>query len=363
MRERLHGPDALEVATGLASLAHARSEAGDLPGAEALLRRSLDIRRRRLGDGHPDVVATLYDLGIVVHQRGNVAEGRRIFQEAVTLLRALPDSTDVEFADRMVDVATVLHYSRDYEEAEGLYRRALAIRRRLHGDDPHPATAGLLLSLSQLLRDRRRLQAADSVAREGLTAVRALFPGDHSLKATGLLTLGRVLHLRGLNAEADTLVTEALAITRRLGGPEHFNVIPILLDLGRIRTDRGAYPSADSLLHEALVLARRVHGPESVYVGRVLAALAQVGYRQGQYAEARQRYEEALGVLRKTLQPDHPTVGQVELELGDVLRAAGDCAGAVARYRTASRILTTGPQDESARQALDGLAACGVARR
>jgi serine/threonine-protein kinase len=362
MRERLHGPDALEVATALSRLAGLRSEAGDQAGAEAMLRRALDIRRRRLGDRHPDVAAALYDLGIAIHRRGDFAAARGSFQEAVALLRALPDTTDAEIADRMVDVAQVLHYSRDYDQAEPLYRRGLEILRRLYGSQPHPDVAGVLNGLAQLLRDRGDFAAAEPVAREAVSAWRALFPGDHSEVATSLHTLARVLHLRGMNAEADTLLGEALAMYRRQAGPEHPATIPMLVDLGRIRTERGAYASADSLLQDALARGRRMHGEKNVYVGRAYAALGNVRYRQGRHDEARRHYEDALGVLRQVLPPTHPFVGRVELDLGDALRAAGDCSAATARYRAAHGILATAAQQDPVRQARNGLAACGVAR-
>jgi hypothetical protein len=53
----------------------------------------------------------------------------------------------------------------------------------------------------------------------------------------------------------------------------------------------------------------------------------------------------------------------VDLDFGDALRAAGDCSAAADRYRAAQGILATAAQQEPVRQARDGLAACGVARR
>jgi tetratricopeptide (TPR) repeat protein len=108
-------------------------------------------------------------------------------------------------------LATKLRAAGELDEAEQLFREALALERRARGDH-HGNVAGHEYNLARLLVDQGRL------------------------------------------AEADTLLLDAIRITDRAGGPNSpASAMPRALR-GVIRTQTGDYSAADSILRQAALV-------------------------------------------------------------------------------------------------------------
>ena len=54
---------------------------GDLDGAAPLLREALEACRGTLGDGHPDTLGSIYNLGLVLEARGELDGAAALFAE------------------------------------------------------------------------------------------------------------------------------------------------------------------------------------------------------------------------------------------------------------------------------------------
>jgi serine/threonine protein kinase/Flp pilus assembly protein TadD len=86
LRERHLSPDDRDIARSRNVLGAVLRDRGDLDGAEALLRRALAERRRLLGSGHAEVAVSLEDLGDLLAARGRQAEAGQMFGEAIRIL-------------------------------------------------------------------------------------------------------------------------------------------------------------------------------------------------------------------------------------------------------------------------------------
>jgi hypothetical protein len=76
------GPDSYEVATTARELADLLAGAGHVVEAAALYRRVLPIQRRNLGNFHPSVAITLYQLAILLEVDGPCEEADSLWREA-----------------------------------------------------------------------------------------------------------------------------------------------------------------------------------------------------------------------------------------------------------------------------------------
>jgi tetratricopeptide (TPR) repeat protein len=118
-------------------------------------------------------------------------------------------------------LATVYLTQEKYDEAEGLYRRAMAIREKVLGDD-HPDVAHTLTNLSLVYSLQRKFAAAEEVLRRALEIQeKALGEND----VTVAMTLGHLASAclaQGKRQEADALhergkfiLDNALGVKRR----------------------------------------------------------------------------------------------------------------------------------------------------
>ena len=124
--------------------------------AELLLRRSLELRRRLpagmgdMGDmgGVVGVARTLNYLGVLLRAKGDLAAAEPMLREALAIRRRVLGEERPEVAESLAELATALRDKRQFEEAEQLFLAALALRQKVLGDT-HPQTRG---SLNRLIR-------------------------------------------------------------------------------------------------------------------------------------------------------------------------------------------------------------------
>jgi len=81
--------------------------------------------------------------------------------------------------------------------------------------------AAWLINLGTVLTHESKFQEAEALYREALATNRKLLGNEHREVATGLNNLAKVLAKEGKLAEAEPVLREALQMFRRLYGDEH----------------------------------------------------------------------------------------------------------------------------------------------
>jgi len=311
-------------------------DAAHLPRALELLSRALDARRSILPPDHPDLASSENELGNVLVRMARHAEGR------------------------------------------GHLETALAMRRRVFGDQ-HPVTASALLNLAASYQDEGRLDEA----RARLEAARAALVGmeENAVYPKILNNLGNVETSAGNFTRALRLHEEALAIRRRLLGPDHPDVAGSLYNLGGIYTDMGETERALELHQAAFDLRRRTLGEDNRWTVSSLGSVAEDLRRLGRPAEALERARAGMTGLVAALGPGHPATGfplSVQgaalvdlgraaeaiplLERAQPLMRAGSPEAFAARFHLARALAATGQSSRSrdlVNEARRGLAAAG----
>jgi tetratricopeptide (TPR) repeat protein len=194
-------------------------EHGDLAGAEPLLRQSVEISRRALGENHANVGTGLSNLALVVGDRG------------------------------------------DQAQAEQLYRQALAVQRRALGPD-HADLAVTLNNLAYLLRVRGKYDEAEAAQREAVSLAVKVKGEDSRVVAHYRMNLARVYLAKGDARAAEPLLRQSLAVRLRELGPDDWRVGVTQGLLGWALTSLRRYPEAESMLLAAQHTLKDVPGQE-----------------------------------------------------------------------------------------------------
>jgi serine/threonine protein kinase len=184
-----------------------------------MLREILDQTAKRLNDlkGQPTVEADLRTtLGNVYSDLGEYTNAAAMHREALALRKKLLGNENPEVASSLISLAGVLEKQGRLTEAETIYREALAMRRKLFGNE-HLAVAECLLNLSGLLRQRDPAEAV-STAQEALAISKKLLGDEHPRVAYALHLLAWNVNLQGKSIEAEALSREELAILRKTAG-------------------------------------------------------------------------------------------------------------------------------------------------
>jgi eukaryotic-like serine/threonine-protein kinase len=251
LRERVLGPDHLDVAVTLVNLSNALGSLDRLPAAQTLLRRAVTIFERALGPDHPSVAVAENNLGGVYYQAGDYAPALHSFERAVAIRERALGPTHVKLGPALVNRAMVSVDLGRTDDAVRDLERAVTIFEAARGPD-HPDVAEAL---------------------------------DH---------LGDALIAQHKLAEAGRDLERALAITEHALGPDHPDLGFILVNLGELSWERGEYDRARHLLGRAESVWRAARGADNPDLAFAVVDLAQVALSEGKLAEARALAERAL---------------------------------------------------------------------
>ena len=127
---------------------------------------------------------------------------------------------DPAIAELLDKQAIILVDLARYEEAEPLFRRALAIDEASNGPN-HPKVAIKLNNLAQLLQATNRLAEAEPLMRRALAIDEASYGPDHPNVASALNILALLLKATNRLSEAEPLMRRALAIDEASYGNDH----------------------------------------------------------------------------------------------------------------------------------------------
>ena len=176
--ERKLAPQSLRVASNLARLGDALREESKLDAAESNIRDALEIYRRLTGDASLEVAATLHSLSDVLVDAGDYAAAQGAAEQALALQERLGAKGTV-IADSIHAIGSAQAARGDYDDAEEGFRRAHELGRKIRGD-LHPDTLNALGDLANALRKQAQLNEAETLYREALAKREKVCGGDHA---------------------------------------------------------------------------------------------------------------------------------------------------------------------------------------
>ncbi len=274
-----------ELAQSLNDLGVAQRAMADWNAARATLEEALSMRRKVLGEAHPEVAVTESELGRVLLNQQHLAEAEAHFQKALELRRKVLGPADHDTATSMSDLGQLLREKGDLAGAEALFRETLKVDRLTRGP-LHPDVATSLAHVAQSVSERGDPAAAEPMFREALSIGEASLGREHPGNAQRLAFLANDLRLEGKLAEAEVRSEEALAISRPALGRDHPTVARQEVDLARIYLDQGRPATAKSLLLHVLAVQQKSYAADDWRLGATESLLGAACTRLSRFAEA-----------------------------------------------------------------------------
>ena len=286
IRRRTLGDDHPDVATSLINVAELARTATDRDQDEVpLLQRAFDIRHRRLGDEDPRTADALYRLAGALHMAGHYDRARPLFEQWRQLVAQQPVLLTPERAEQLGTIANMMEFSHQLPRADSLRRQRLALDRALYGDR-HYQVAVDLSQLGGVRLDLGDTVGADTLLHQAVALLRAGYPGGHPELAHSLRDLGYLLVTTKRWAEADTVWRESAALHQRYTGEDGLGYSNALAYLGRVLAARGKPDEAERTLREVLMMAKRRHLQSDPVADRATLFLGELLRQQGRFTEA-----------------------------------------------------------------------------
>ncbi len=327
LRRRVLGDDHPDTLVSINNTGLLLWSMGKYAEAEPYCREALAGRRRVLGDDHLDTLVSINNMGLLLQGQGKLAEAEPYCREALAGRRRVLGDDHPHTLQSLNNMGYLLQAQRKLAEAEPYYREALEGYRRVLGDD-HPETLVSLNNTGLLLQAQGKYAEAEPYYREALEGRRRVLGDDHPHTLQSLNNMGYLLQAQGKLAEAEPYYREALAGRRRVLGDDHSDTLTSVNSMGRLLDAMGDYAEAEPYYREALEGNRRVLGNEALETLTSIDNLGLLLHTQCKYAAAEPYYREALAGRRRVLGDNHLDTLLSLNNLGHLLDSMGKYAAA-----------------------------------
>jgi len=234
---------------------------GNYPEAKSLFVAAFDIRRRTLGEEHPDTLYSINNLATVLRAMGEFDEARQLNQQVLDIRRRTLGEEHPNTLISMNNLALVLRDVGELDEARQLTQQAFDIRRRTLGEE-HPDTLYSMNNLAGVLRAVGELDEARQLNQQVFDISRRTLGEEHPDPLISMNNLAVVLRAVGELDEARQLNQQVFDIRRRTLGEEHPDTLYSINNLAVVLQTMGELDEARQLWEEALPAAIRVWGDD-----------------------------------------------------------------------------------------------------
>ena len=184
---------------------------GRYAAAEPLHKRSLAIREKALGPGHPKVAQSLNNLAELYRVQGRYAAAEPLHKRALAIREKALGRDHPDVAQSLNNLATLYQAQGRYAAAEPLYKRILAIVKKALGPD-HPDVATTLNNLAVLYKAQGRYATAEPLYKRSLVIYEKALGPDHPKVALSLNNLAWLSRAQGQQSKALGFYRRATAI-------------------------------------------------------------------------------------------------------------------------------------------------------
>jgi tetratricopeptide (TPR) repeat protein len=272
---------------------------------EKALRDVLAIRKKVLGEEHPDTAQSYDDLAVNLTVQGKHREAQPLFEKALAIRRKVLGEQHPHTAASYNSVAGNLNLQGKPREAQALYRKALELRKKVLGEE-HPDTAASYNNLACNLDAQGKHREAQPLFQKALAIHRKVQGEEHPSTADGYNSVASNLEAQGKHREAQPLYQKALELRKKVLGEEHPDTAISYNDLASNLEAQGKHREAQPLFQKALELCQKVLGEEHLQTATIYSRMGLNLDAQGKLPEAQALYHKALELRQKVLGEEHP---------------------------------------------------------
>ncbi len=282
---------------------------GKLEEAEETLRRGLQLAKQ--SSDKETLASSLGDLANLLYIKADYTHAAALARDSIELYESLPNQHPSSVGDQLSMLAATLCQLGKIDQAEDIFRRAIALCERHEGKTPNYAS--LLNNLGTLLHQRgvvlghrESLRESMDVIHQGLMLNKVLLGPRHTTTLDNTTNLAAMLQTTGELEEAEILYREAIPILRSIRGDRHPQILVLLHNFAMLRSDQGWYDEAEQLLAEVICLCEEVFGADHLTSVQFHLKLARNHLRAGHESDARNLYSKYVPLKEEKLGKDHP---------------------------------------------------------
>lgn len=267
--------------------------------------RTLELRRKALGEQHPQTLDSIVSLAEAHHYQGQHEKAKACYKDAIELRRQTLGEKHPDTIRAMAWLGNVYQSHGQFKEAEDLYKITLALQEEVLGEK-HFDTIHSLASTAAVYHCQGYYAKAKPIKMKSLALHLDILGEKHPLTLWAIGSLAATCQRLGQHEEAKDLYQQTLDFRRETLGENHPDTLRSITQLGAIYQDLGKYKLAEDLAREALELEQKMLGETHPYTLQSKHILAVALRSRGHWKDALALMQDCVDGRCTVLGEDHP---------------------------------------------------------
>lgn len=307
--------------------------------AEAAYKEALDIRLK-LADQTPlGPLAPLRNLGALYREQRKYADAQKCYEQAVAISEKA--GNQAELATSLNELGLLFAKERKHTLAAPLIEKAVQITEQVSGATS-TGLATVLANLAEVRAVLGKLNIAEGLYKRALDIRRSA--NDDQTVASLENRLAGVYREQGKFEDAEPLLKDSLALVERAKPRNIGNEIAAMNSLAVLYREEGRTDEAIAIYKRAIEL-RKTSNSKPEDLAREMNELATAMREKEQYAEALKLYQESLVILETTFGKGSAESATTVSQIAETYREMGDLGQAETSLKTEVQSLEAGTTD------------------
>ncbi|KAJ6535505.1 P-loop containing nucleoside triphosphate hydrolase protein [Mycena capillaripes] len=280
-------------------------EGGFWKQAEALNVAMMEIRKRVLGEEHPDTLTSIANLALTYWSQGRWNDAEALEVEVMeTSKRVLGE----EHPDTLMSIANLAstYWSQGrWNNAEVLGVAVMETSKRVLGEE-HPDTLRRIANLASTYWSQGRWNDAEALEVEVMETSKRVLGEEHPSTLTRIANLASTYWSQGRWNDAEVLQVAVMETSKHVLGEEHPETLRIIAILASTYWSQGRWNDAEALDVKVMETSKRVLGEEHPDTLTSIANLASTYQSQGRSSDAEVLKVAVVETSKHVLGEEHP---------------------------------------------------------
>ena len=285
----------------MANLAATYRDQGRYDEAEKLQVQVMEIRKRVLGEKHPDTLTSIANLASI-HRDQERWKAEELFVQVMEIRKRVLGQEHPDTLTSMANLASI--YVQERWKAEELLVQVIETRKRVLGQE-HPDTLTSMANLASIYRDQERWKEAEYLFVQVMEIRERVLRVEHSDILTSIVNLASIYQKQGRWEEAEKLCMQVMETRKKVLGEEHSDTLTSIINLAAMYRDQGRYDEAEKLQMQVMEIRKRVLGQEHPDTLTSIANVTSIYRDQGRWKEAEKLCVQVMETRKKVLGEEH----------------------------------------------------------
>lgn len=282
---QLWGPDSHVVGNLKHKEALVHQAKGSYAAAESLFLQAMDIRRRALGETHPDYSTSINALGVLYHRWGQHEKAEQALKDAIANVKQVWGPDHAEYATALNNLGMLYNSMRRFDDAVAQLKLVADLRKGLT-DEPNALYGHALFNLGSVYYQAERYDEALPKLEEALTVLEPTIGREHDITVMLLNNLAMSYMAKSRYDEAEKLLVEVAAVMKRRYGMQTIEYAQATHNVGVLYLNQKLYTQAEPFVQEAINIRSQMGTAGNPGLSYVLEDMATIMRNTNRVADA-----------------------------------------------------------------------------